>query len=233
MNFKPRTSKRSTLVASAVSVLFLVGIGLAYWGPSSAPGGRDASPSPAGTLQQPRVLEVLDDLRKEENGRGSDAPVKLSDEKVKLKKPFAVRDGNYSALGIMRIPAIGLKTKFYSGVVDEVVENGPGHWPGTPNPGNAGNSVFAGHRTTFTAPFADLNLLQPGNRITTKVGRNAGVTYRVLRTTVVAESEYVDFVLRQPKKKRVRILTLFACTPKGQRTHRIVVSARARKATEK
>jgi len=232
MKLKRPALNRSTLVASAVSVLALVGIGVAYIGPASAPASDNAIPGPAGTPQQPRVLRVLDDLRNGDR-HASDAPVKRSDTKVKLRKPFAVRDGNYSALGIMRIPVIGLKTKFYSGVVDEVVENGPGHWPGTPNPGNAGNSVFAGHRTTFTAPFADLDLLRPGNRITTKVGRNAAVTYRVLRTTVVPESEYVDFVLRQPKKKRVRILTLLACTPKGQRTHRIVVSAHAKRAPEK
>lgn len=226
------TLKRSTLVASTVSVLLLAGIGVAYIGPASPTGRDNAFPS-TGTRQQPRVLEILENLRKDKDGGGSDAPVKLSDEKVKLRKPFAVRDGNYSALGVMKIPAIEVRTKFYSGVVDEVVENGPGHWPGTPNPGNAGNSVFAGHRTTFTAPFADLDLLRPGNKITTKVGRNAAVTYRVSRTTVVPESEYVNFVLKQPKKKRVRILTLFACTPKGQRTHRIVVSAHAKRAPEK
>jgi len=221
------------LVASAVSVLFLAGIGVAYIGPASIPGGNDASPGPAGSSRQPRVQRVLDDLRKEEDGQASDAPVKRSDTKVKLRKPFAVRDGNYSPLGAMRIPAIELKTKFYSGVVDDVVENGAGHWPGTPLPGNAGNSVFAGHRTAFTAPFADLDLLRPGNKITTKVGRNTAVVYRVFRTTVVPESEYVKSVLKQPRKKRARILTLFACTPKGQRTHRIVVSARARKAPDK
>jgi len=221
------------LVASAVSVLFLAGIGVAYIGPASLPGGNDASPRPAGSSRQPRVQRVLDDLRKEEDGQASDAPVKRSDSEIKLKKPFAVRDGKYSSLGIMWIPAIELETKFYSGVVADVVENGPGHWPGTPNPGNAGNSVFAGHRTTFTAPFADLDLLRPGNKITTKVGRNTAVAYRVFRTTVVSEAEYVDFVLKQPKRKRARLLTLFACTPKGQRTHRIVVSARAERAPDK
>ncbi|MDQ3661976.1 MAG: class E sortase [Actinomycetota bacterium] len=223
------TLNRWTLIAGVVSVLAFVAIGWAYLGPSSAPGGNNATPGSAGT-PQPRVLRVLDDLRKEGEEGASDAPVKLSDKKVKLNKPFAVRDGNYSALGVMRIPAIELKTKFFSGVIDAVVENGPGHWPGTPIPGNAGNSVFAGHRTTFTAPFADLDLLGPRDKITTKVGRNPADTYRVFRTTIVPESEYVDFVLKQPKKKLARILTLFACTPKGQRTHRIVVSARAERA---
>ena len=233
MNFKRPALNRPTVVGSVVSVLLLIGIGIAYLGPSSAPGGKNAPSSSAGSPQRPRVLKVLDDLRKEGQGRASDAPVKLSDEKVNLEKPFAVRDGKYSALGVMRIPAIDLKTRFFSGVVDEVVENGPGHWPGTPIPGNAGNSVFAGHRTTFTAPFADLDLLRPGNQVATRVGRNPPITYRVSRTTVVPESDYVDFVLQQPRKRRARILTLFACTPKGQRTHRIVVSAHAQSAPEK
>jgi len=233
MNLKKPSLNRATLVTSALSVLFLVGIGVAYLGPSSASGGNAGLPNPVGTPQQPRVLRVLDDLREGKGGHASDAPVKRSDSEIKLKKPFAVRDGKYSSLGIMWIPAIELETKFYSGVVADVVENGPGHWPGTPNPGNAGNSVFAGHRTTFTAPFADLDLLRPGNKITTKVGRNTAVAYRVFRTTVVSEAEYVDFVLKQPKRKRARLLTLFACTPKGQRTHRIVVSARAERAPDK
>lgn len=220
-------------MAGVLSTLFLLGIGVAYFGPSSASGGSNVLPDPIGAPQQPRVLRVLDDLRKERDGQASDAPVERSDSEVKLKKPFAVRDGEYSSLGMMRIPAIELKSKFFSGVVDDVVENGPGHWPGTPLPGSAGNSVFAGHRTTFTAPFADLDLLRPGNRITTKVGRSTAVVYRVFRTTVVPESEYVEFVLKHPERKRARVLTLFACTPKGQRTHRIVVSARAERAPEK
>ena len=233
MKLKRPALNRSTIVVSVVSVLGLIGIGTAYIGSAPAPGDDNAIPRPAGAPPQPRVLRLLDDLRKEENGQALDAPVERSDTKVELKKPFAVRDGNYSALGVMRIPAIGVKTRFFSGVVDEVVENGPGHWPGTPMPGSKGNSVFAGHRTTFTAPFADLDLLRPGNRVSTRVGRNAAVTYRVYRTTVVPESEYADLVLKQPQKKHARIITLFACTPKGQRTHRIVVSARAPKAAEK
>lgn len=219
---------RSTLIASGVAVLLLVGIAFAYMDSTSAPGANGGATTAAPGSPQPRVLSLLDDLR---NGdvEVSDAPVKRSDTK---EMPFAVRGKSNSPLGFMQIPAVGLKTKFYSGVVDAVVEKGPGHWPGTPLPGNHGNSVFAGHRTTFTAPFADLDLLTNGDKIKTKVGRNETVTYRVFNTTVVPEVEYVDFVLRQPKKDRARLITVFACTPKGQRTHRIVVQARAIKAPE-
>lgn len=135
--------------------------------------------------------------------------------------------GRTARIGTLEVPAIGLRTSFREGVFDAVVERGPGHWPGTPLPGNAGNSVFAGHRTTFTKPFADLDLLQKGDVIRTTVGKGDRLSYRVFQVTVVPEAEYADFVLRQPKEKRARMITLFACTPKGFRTHRIVVKARA------
>lgn len=130
-------------------------------------------------------------------------------------------------LGTMEIPAIGLRTKFYDGVVDEAVELGPGHWPGTPWPGQPGNSVFAGHRTTYTHPFRDLDLLDAGARVRIQMRNGDPVTYRVSKTTIVPEAEYARFVLKQPANKKARLLTLFACTPKGSRSHRIVVQAKA------
>lgn len=131
------------------------------------------------------------------------------------------------SLGRMTIPAVGLDTGFYEGVVDEAVERGPGHWPGTPWPGERGNSVFAGHRTTYTRPFADLDLLRRGARINVRM-RNGGLTtYRVFKTSIVPEAEYAAFVLRQPRDRNARTITVFACTPKGSRSHRIVVQARA------
>jgi LPXTG-site transpeptidase (sortase) family protein len=130
-------------------------------------------------------------------------------------------------VGRIRIPAIDLDTEFRSGIHDDVVKLGPGLWPGTPLPGNAGNAVFAGHRTTHTHPFAGLDLLHKGNVITTQIHGYKRTFFRVIRTTVVPESKYARFVLKQPARKRVRTITLFACTPKGFRTHRIVVQARA------
>ncbi|MGH2699577.1 MAG: sortase [Actinomycetota bacterium] len=217
--------KRSTLIASGVAVLVLAGIAYTYVGPSPADDGA-LSPSGEAASEEsspPRVLRVLDELR---NGEGDDAPVRRSDVKGK-SMPFAVRGQSRAVLGTMEIPAVDVKTRFYSGVVDEVVEGGPGLWPGTAVPGNPGNAVFAGHRTTFTAPFADLDLLNEGDAVGTTVGRTKPVTYRVYKTTIVPEAEYVDFVLQQPSNKRARTITLLACEPKGQRTHRIVVQARA------
>ena len=135
--------------------------------------------------------------------------------------------GRRVSLGRMTMPSIDLDTGFYEGVVDEAVELGPGHWPGTPWPGERGNSVFAGHRTTYTRPFANLDLLRKGARINVRM-RNGGLTtYRVFKTSIVPEAEYAEFVLKQPTARDARMITVFACTPKGSRSHRIVVQARA------
>jgi sortase A len=141
--------------------------------------------------------------------------------------------GSRASLGWMEIPAIGLSTKFYDGVGEEAVELGPGHWPGTPWPGQPGNAVFAGHRTTYTHPFGDLDLLEPRARVRIAMRNGRPTTYRVFRTIVVAEAEYADVVLEQPRGKAVRTVTLFACTPKGSRSHRIIVQARATPAGER
>jgi len=131
-------------------------------------------------------------------------------------------------VGTVTVPAIGLQAKFRLGVNDEVVQFGPGLWPGTPFPGDAGNAVLAGHRTTYTHPFLDLDLLEIGDVVRTRVtGLRGSTSFKVSRITVVPEHRYVDFVLRQPRQPDARMITLFACTPKGSRTHRIVVQAQS------
>lgn len=144
-----------------------------------------------------------------------------------LLAPVAFEHGRQVALGRVIIPRLGLDTTFVNGVHDEALVSGPGHWPGTPLPGTPGNAVLSGHRTTFTAPFADLDLLQPGDLITTGLGSQAGVDHRVVETRIVPEAEYAQLVIAQPADPQARTITLFACAPKGSRTHRIVVTAQA------
>ncbi len=178
-----------------------------------------------------KVTRLLNKAQKADRdgskARSGDSPT--AGPRPKRKKDDSIfvtpRRGRRATIGRLEIPSIGLRRRFYEGVNDAVVRLGPGHWPGTPFPGDAGNAVFAGHRTTFTKPFADLDLLQPGDAIKTSIGNSGRVTYRVSKVFVVPEASYVRAVLRQPKSKRARQITLFACTPKGFRTHRIVVRA--------
>ena len=146
-----------------------------------------------------------------------------------LAEPVAF-PGEPVALGRLSIPRLGLDTPYYSGVHEEVLARGPGHWPGTPVAGAAGNAVLSGHRTTHGAPFHDLDQLVANDEVRVTVGGEE-VVYQVFDVSVVSEASYVDAVLFQPPEPANRTLTLFACHPKGQRTQRIVVRARAADAT--
>lgn len=177
----------------------------------------------------PRVTQILSSDRASDEGSttGQDDSPAAGAEAAGKRVSIEFKRGTRASLGTIEIPSIDLRTKFFDGVTDEAVESGPGHWPGTPWPGQPGNAVFAGHRTTFTHPFEDLDLLARGDRVRTDMPNARPTVYRVFKTTVVPEERYVSFVLRQPQGKRVRTITLFACTPKGSRTHRIVVQAKA------
>ena len=135
--------------------------------------------------------------------------------------------GPYRRLGRIEIPSIGLKVSYGAGVFAKTLNRGPGQWPGTPDPGSPGNAVLSGHRNTYTHPFKELDELEPGDRIITTVGKRKPTTFTVVKTTIVPEKKYKDFVLRQPADPQVRELTLFACHPEGNPVFRIVVQARA------
>lgn len=130
-------------------------------------------------------------------------------------------------VGRITIPAIDIDAPYRLGAHADIVQLGPGLWPATPFPGEAGNAVFAGHRTTYTHPFADLDLLDEGDRIHTTIQGRRHTVFKVFRTTIVSEAAYADFVLDQPQHPGARMITLFACTPKGSRSHRIVIQAKA------
>lgn len=129
-------------------------------------------------------------------------------------------------IGRLVIPKLGLDASFSSGVHAAVLERGPGHWPGTPLPGQPGNAVLSGHRTTWTAPFNGLDLLVPGDEVRVETGGTATV-YRVTGTTIEPEATYPDVVLPQPADPAERTITMFACHPKGSAQQRIVVKATA------
>jgi sortase A len=121
------------------------------------------------------------------------------------------------AVGEMEIPKIGLVHTIYEGVSLTVVDHGPGHWPGTPMPGGWGNSVFAGHRTTNSRPFRNLDQLVEGDAIIFRTDQGT-FTYRVTKTEVVHWDD-VWIVDQHPG----RTLTLFACHPPGSAEFRYVV----------
>ena len=120
-------------------------------------------------------------------------------------------------LGTIEIPRIGISESLYEGIRLTTFDRGPGHWPGTAMPGQFGNAVVGGHRTSHTRPFRHLDALVPGDEVvfTTADGR---FVYRVVSTEVVTPD-----VTRVVNQNPGFTATLFACHPLGSTRERIVV----------
>jgi sortase A len=119
------------------------------------------------------------------------------------------------------IPAIGVDQYVVQGTAETDLSMGPGHYIGTAMPGQEGNLAIAGHRTTYGAPFNELNELTLGDPVyvTTKSGEK--LTYVVSQAPVAVAPTDVA-VLNDAGDNR---LTLTTCNPKFSATQRLVVVA--------
>lgn len=124
-----------------------------------------------------------------------------------------------TAVGQLSIPAIGLTTVVVEGTGEPQLQMGPGHYAGTPLPGQAGNAAIAGHRTTYLHPFYDLDHLKPGDAITV-VTVQGTFTYRVTGSQVVSPDDVTPVAPTTTPQ-----LTLTTCTPLYSASHRLVVHA--------
>ena len=118
--------------------------------------------------------------------------------------------------GQLEIPAIGLSQPLFEGVTLTAINRGPSHWPGTAMPGEVGNVVVAGHRTTYSRPFYALDELQPGDELIFTIGADR-IVYELERIEIVGPEEV--HIIDQDHAMRA---TLFACHPKGSARQRIV-----------
>ena len=125
-----------------------------------------------------------------------------------------------AALGRILIPAAGVDWTVVEGVTTADLRQGAGHLPGTALPGQPGNAVISGHRTTYGAPFGDLDRVVPGDLITVTTVTGNHV-YQVVASTVVRPDEI--WVTDQWQGSW---LTLTTCHPRFSSRERLVVTAR-------
>ena len=142
-----------------------------------------------------------------------------------LLKPIPIGSG----VAVLRIPRFG---RDWAKVVVEGVgvadlRKGPGHYPGTQLPGQVGNFVVSGHRTTYGAPFNRVDELRGGDPIVVET-KDTWYTYRVTSQEIVRPTA-VEVTYPVPHKADARpttaLLTLTSCHPKYSARQRIVVYA--------
>jgi sortase A len=175
-------------------------------------------------IQQGRLDDRLARLE-----RADSSPVerralaRLPDPRRRLR--FAARAAQRRAregepVGRLRAAAIGLDAVVVHGTEGATMRKGPGHYPDTPLPGARGSVAIAGHRTTYGAPFRDVDDLEAGDRIELDMPYG-DFTYRVERSRIVAPT--ATWVTRRVAYDR---LVLTACHPLYSAAERIVVFAR-------
>jgi sortase A len=166
---------------------------------------------------QPPEVEQVQVTTPEAPDTESPSPTNPTPEVVEWVKEPEPEPGE--AFGVMRIPKIGLEAVIFSGVDLPTLKKGPGHMPWTPLPGQPGNSVISGHRTTYGRPFFDVDLLEPGDVIEVETAIGIHV-YEVRETLIVKPT---DIWVTNPRPGAW--LTLTACNPKFSARERIIIVA--------
>ncbi len=150
------------------------------------------------------------------------SPVLTDAQAVPQSPPSLIAEsppGEGEALGRIIIPTAEVDDIMVEGVTREVLKKGPGHMPWTPLPGQPGNAVLSGHRTTYGAPFFYLDQITVGDDITveTAIGRHV---FRVRGILVVNPT---DVWVTDPREGAW--LTLTTCTPRYSAAQRLVITA--------
>ncbi|WP_425833295.1 class E sortase [Streptomyces fractus] len=137
------------------------------------------------------------------------------------------------AYAIIGIPRLGLRAPIAQGISKSAVLNHGyvGHYPGTAQPGGAGNFALAGHRNTHGEPFRYINRLRRGDTLTV---RTKAATYTYVVDKTLAQTSAADGgVINPVPRSRVvpgagyrspgYYITLTTCTPEFTSKYRLVV----------
>jgi sortase A len=130
----------------------------------------------------------------------------------------SVPDG--AAVGRLQIARLGAVYDVVQGTPTGDLERGPGHYTGTGLPGQGRTVAIAGHRTTYLAPFRNLNELRRGDRIVLQMPYGT-FTYVVQGQRIVSPNAW--WITRNRGYER---LVLSACNPLYSASQRIAVFAR-------
>lgn len=136
-----------------------------------------------------------------------------------IAAPHSTPPAEGNPVGDIRIPVIGLNQVIVEGTNTPDLRKGPGHYTGTPLPGQSGNAAVAGHRTTYGHPFYNLDSVKVGDPIVVTTLQGVFV-YDTTKSFVVSPSDtsVVDNVFANQ-------LTLTTCNPRFSATTRLIVQA--------
>jgi sortase A len=126
----------------------------------------------------------------------------LADEGVASSLEWVPQQGD--PIGLVSIPRLGIEAVAVEGTSPALTAQGPGHLRTSALPGRPGNSVIVGRRTSYGAPFNDLELLQQGDIITVSTGVGA-FDYEVETVTTIQPGQ--PDVVGDSRRARLTLVT--------------------------
>ena len=183
-----------------------------------------------GSIQQGRAEDSLDELersffarddveplQRDSSGQLSAAQRKQLEE---LARIFAEEADTGEGVGRLEIPSIEVESVIVEGTDTATLQKGPGRYPETAFPGQGRTIGIAGHRTTYGAPFNEINEIADGDEIIVEMPY-ATFTYVVQKHEIVEPSQVE--IVRDVGYER---LVLTACHPLYSAAQRWAVFAK-------
>jgi sortase A len=204
------------------TLLLVIGVGVLAWS-ATVYFWKDPFTTAYTAYEQRRLASNLDEQfdswrpNREPVSESAD-PAKRDDVSREAKRyRLASKDGD--AIARIRIPRLDLNLVVVNGTSVSDLRHGPGRHLETYMPGEHELVYIAGHRTTYGAPFGDINELKPADTITLELPY-ATVVYRVTRHRIVDDNDVS--VLESPHHEQ---LVLQACHPRFFASQRYLVYA--------
>ena len=144
------------------------------------------------------------------------APAQIAE----LARKYRLRLEEGDPIGRLKIPRLQLNMIVVDGTESETLKKGPARHRRTFLPGEGKLIYIAGHRTTYSAPFSDIDDLRRGDRVRLELPY-ATVEYAVRSHRIVEAHELS--VLRSRGREE---LALQACWPRFFASHRYIAYAR-------
>ena len=158
-------------------------------------------------LQDPEVADLA--ASRAATARRAERLANLYEKRLEEGKPF----------GRIKIPSIDADYVVVQGTEEADLERGPGHYPDTALPGQRRTVAIAGHRTTYGAPFNQIDKIEIGDTIVLEMPYGT-FTYDVTATRIV-DPDQVGIV-RDIGRDR---LVLTSCHPLYSAAQRYAVFA--------
>jgi sortase A len=149
------------------------------------------------------------------------APIRVQRQAVrKAARRYRASLASGDVVGRLVVPRLGLRAMVVNGTDSATLTRGPGRYAKSYVPGEGELVYIAGHRTTYGAPFAQIQRLEPGDPVSLELPYGT-FDYRVSKSVVVPADD-----LGRLRSTGLEVIALQACHPRFFATQRYIVYAK-------